>query len=52
MFLHDKYVVVCKRCLRNVLIGAFNLTKNADSDQSSYSGYGIGFDVRRSFNIN
>ena len=38
--------------LGNLLIGAFNLTKNADSDQSSYSGYGIGFDVRRSFNIN
>ena len=35
--------------LRNCLIGAVTLTKNADVDKYGYSGYEIGFDRRSSF---
>ena len=31
--------------LRHSLFGAVKLTKNADLDKYSYSGYGISFDV-------
>ena len=37
--------------LKNCLIGAVTLTKNADFDKYGYSGYGIGFDRRRSFSF-
>ena len=32
--------------LKSCLFGAVKLTKNADLDKYSYSGYGIGFDSR------
>ena len=35
--------------LKHCLFGAVTLTKNADTDKYRYSGYGIGFDRRRSF---
>ena len=31
------------------LFGAIELTKNADTDKYSYSGYGIGFDAGEFF---
>ena len=37
--------------LKNCLFGAVTLTKNADIDKYGYSGYGIGFDRRRSFSF-
>ena len=37
--------------LKNCLFGAVTLTKNADIDKYRYSGYGIGFDRRRSFSF-
>ena len=37
--------------LKNCLIGAVTLTKNADIDKYGYSGYGIGFDRRSSFSF-
>ena len=37
--------------LRNCLIGAFSLTKNADIDKYEYSGYAIGFDRHESFSF-
>ena len=37
--------------LKNCLIGAVNLTKDADIDKYGYSGYGIGFDRRSSFSF-
>ena len=37
--------------LENCLFGAVSLTKNADIDKYGYSGYGIGFDRRRSFSF-
>ena len=37
--------------LQNALLGAVNLTKNADIDKYKYSGYGIGFDRRSSFSF-
>ena len=35
--------------LKNCLISAVTLTKNADIDKQGYSNYGIGFDKRSSF---
>ena len=35
--------------LKNCLFGAITLTKNADIDKYSYSGYGIAFGRRSSF---
>ena len=35
--------------LANALFGAVKLTKNADIEKYKYSGYGIGFDVKRFF---
>ena len=35
--------------LKDCLFGSVNLTKNADPDKYSYSGYGIGFDSRSLF---
>ena len=35
--------------LLNCLFGAVSLTKNVDIDKYKYSGYGIGFDRRRSY---
>ena len=37
--------------IKNCLFGAVTLTKNADIDKYGYSGYGIGFDRRRSFHF-
>ena len=37
--------------LGNSLFGAFRLIDNADPDKYKYSGYGIGFDARRSFSL-
>ena len=37
--------------LQNFLFGAVKLTKNADPDKCSYSGYAISFDVRRTFSL-
>ena len=37
--------------LKNSLLGAVTLTKNADIDKYGYSGYGIGFDRRGSFSF-
>ena len=37
--------------LKNCLIGAVTLTKNADIDKYGYSGYGSGFDRRSSFSF-
>ena len=37
--------------LKNCLIGAVILTKNADIDKYGYSGYGIGFDRKPSFSF-
>ena len=37
--------------LKNCLFRAVTLTKNADFDKYGYSGYGIGFDRRRSFSF-
>ena len=37
--------------LKNCLLGAVTLTKNADIDKYGYSGYGIGFDRRGSFSF-
>ena len=37
--------------LKNCLFGAAMLTRNADIDKYSYSGYGIGFDRRSSFSF-
>ena len=35
----------------NSLLGAVQLTKDADSDKYSYFGYGSGFDVCQSFSL-
>ena len=37
--------------LKNCLLGAVTLSKNADIDKYEYSGYGIGFNRRRSFSF-
>ena len=37
--------------LRNSLVVAVRLTKNADIDKYQYSGYGIGFDREGSFSF-
>ena len=37
--------------LKNCLVGAVTLTKNADIDKYGYSGYGIGFDRRSNFSF-
>ena len=37
--------------LKNCLFGAVTLTTNVDIDKYGYSGYGIGFDRRRSFSF-
>ena len=37
--------------IKNCLFGAVPLTKNADIDKYRYSGYGIGFDRKRSFSF-
>ena len=37
--------------MKNCLFGAVTLTKNADIDKYTYSGYGIGFDRRSSFSF-
>ena len=37
--------------LKNCLFGAVTLTKNTDIDKYMYSGYGIGFDRKRSFSF-
>ena len=35
--------------LANSLFGFVKLTKNTDFDKYKYSGYGFGYDARRSF---
>ena len=37
--------------LKNCLFGNVKITKNADPDKYSYSGYGIGFDSHSIFSI-
>ena len=37
--------------LKNSVFGAVKLTRNVNSDKYSCSGYGIGYDVRRSFSL-
>ena len=37
--------------VRNSLFGAVKLTKNADPDKYSYSGYGISFDICETFQL-
>ena len=37
--------------LKNCLFGSVKLTKNADPDKYSYSGYGIGFDFCSYFSL-
>ena len=37
--------------LENCLFGAVSLTKNVDIDEYKYSGYGIGFDRKRTFSV-
>ena len=37
--------------LNNWLFGSVELTKNADSDNYKYSGYGIGFDSCSEFSF-
>ena len=37
--------------LKNCLLGAVTITKNADIDKYKYSGYGIKFDRRSSFSF-
>ena len=45
------YIQSANFTLRNYLFGAVRLTKNADFDKYSHSGYGIGFDVHESFSL-
>ena len=40
-----------KCALLNSLFGAINLTKNADLDRHSYSGYSISFDTCRTVSL-
>ena len=40
-----------KFALLNFLFDAVTLTKNADPDKYSYSGYGIGFDTHKTFSL-
>ena len=37
--------------MENCLFGAVSLTKHVDIDQYKYSGYGIGFDRKRTFSV-
>ena len=37
--------------LENCLFGAVSLTKNVDIDEYKYSGYGVGFDRKRTFSV-
>ena len=37
--------------LKNCFLRAFSLTKNADTDNYKYSGYGTGFDSKSRFTI-
>ena len=37
--------------LEYILFSAFKLTKNADINNCKYSGYGIGFDKRKTFSF-
>ena len=37
--------------LENYLFGAVKLTINADADKYKYSGYGVGFDGKRTFSF-
>ena len=43
--------VISHPTLEKCLFGAVTLTKNADIDKYGYSGYGIGFDRKRSFSF-
>ena len=47
--INDIFPVSSCPTLRNCLLGAVSLTKNADSDRYKYSGYEIEFDKRESF---
>ena len=56
--LYISYIIdACPRDLNanftpgNCLFGAVELTKNADPDKYSYSGYGIGFESRSKFSL-
>ena len=43
------YVDSSDSTLGNYLFSAVKLVKNADIDKNKYSGYGIGFDMKRTF---
>ena len=45
------YVDSKDTALQNSLFGAVNLVKNVNIDKCKYSGYGIGFDVKRTFSF-
>ena len=45
------YVGSSNPTLENSLFGAFKLVKNTDIDKYKYSGYGIGFDMKRTFSF-
>ena len=47
----QNYSISSYPTLENWLLGAVNLTKNADIDQYKYSGYGIGFDGHVEFSF-
>ena len=64
MYAHKKAVNICTLyklagsrshfddpTLKNCLLGAVTLTKNADIDKNGYSGYGIGFYKKSSFSF-
>ena len=40
-----------KLTLKDCLFGNVKMTKNADPNKYSYSGYGIGFDSRSFFSV-
>ena len=40
-----------KFSVRNSLFETVKLTKNVDSDKYSYSGWGISFDIRKTFSL-
>ena len=42
-------MLMLRLCFLNSLFGVVKLPKNADFGKYEYSGYSIGFDVRKSF---
>ena len=44
-------IIISDPTLENCLFGVVTLTKNVNFDRYGYSGYGIGFDRKRSFSF-